>query len=360
MPYRDQFNFDDLFDLTEDLICIISNDGYFRRVNPKVCQTLGYSAEELYALPVDSFIHPDDLPYTEEGRRHLRSNKPLIEFENRYVSRQGETIWLSWTSIPVLNTGVIFAIGRNVTARKKIEEQRNQHLNELSKINSELKRMIYTTSHDLRSPVGGLVFALKMLDESKVGMEDVADMLALVKTSVNTLYSKLNSYVDTIIENNLNNKEIHVVNLQQCLDNVLGTLKMTIDGSDAEILADFSAFSAIKFNTAYLESVFLNLISNSIKYRKPGSRPNIIISTRIVNGCPELLVRDNGLGIDMEKHGKYVFGFNKTFHHNPDAKGVGLYLVQSQLQKLGASIRLESKLNDGCCFIISFPVEAAV
>ncbi|RYD88760.1 MAG: PAS domain S-box protein, partial [Sphingobacteriales bacterium] len=111
-----------LFDLSPDLLCIAGYDGYFKKINPAVSKTLGYTNEELFARPINSFVHPDDQEITSKNRQRIREDNPLINFENRYLTKSGETVWLSWTSMPIKRDQMVFAIAKIINHKKKIEE----------------------------------------------------------------------------------------------------------------------------------------------------------------------------------------------------------------------------------------------
>src|SRR5438874_7060823 len=98
-----KFNFERFFELSADLFCIGGYDGYFKRINPTVSKTLGYTNEELFSRPINSFVHPEDQILTERIRDSIRHDIPLLNFENRYITKGGEVIWLNWTAMPVDN-----------------------------------------------------------------------------------------------------------------------------------------------------------------------------------------------------------------------------------------------------------------
>ena len=105
---------------------------------------------------------------------------------------------------------------------------------------------------------------------------------------------------------------------------------------------------------AYLESILLNLVSNAIKYRQPDINPLVIVKSYIKDGFKTLAVKDNGQGIDLEKYGTKVFGLYKTFHANPQAHGIGLFMTKNQVEAMGGSIQVESEPGLGTTFIIKF------
>ena len=109
--------------MTPDLVCITGKDGYFRKVNRSVIEKLGYTESELMSRHVSTFMHPDDMQQTLRQREELLAGKHLINFRNRYLTKAGATIWLEWTSIYFPDNEEVFAIAKEVTERKKLEEE---------------------------------------------------------------------------------------------------------------------------------------------------------------------------------------------------------------------------------------------
>lgn len=116
------FDLEYFFEVTPDLLCIAGFDGYFKKINPAVSKTLGYTDEELFAAPINSFVHPDDQDTTKSKRTLLSEGKSLLNFENRYLTKDGATVWLSWTSVPIMRDSLVFAIAKDITYRKQLEE----------------------------------------------------------------------------------------------------------------------------------------------------------------------------------------------------------------------------------------------
>lgn len=116
------FNLERYIELSPDFICIAGYDGYFKKINPAVSKTLGYSNEELFARPIDDFIHPADKETTKLKRASIIKNNPLLSYENRYLTKNGDVIWLIWTSIPISSEKVVFAIAKDITSKKRLEE----------------------------------------------------------------------------------------------------------------------------------------------------------------------------------------------------------------------------------------------
>jgi signal transduction histidine kinase len=135
--------------------------------------------------------------------------------------------------------------------------------------------------------------------------------------------------------------------VQQSLSSLLLSTKTIIN-------VNFSEVKKIVFNKSYLESIFLNLITNSIKYARPDCLPVISIYSKQADGISQLIFCDNGQGFDMDKVKDKIFGFHQKFNYHHDSKGIGLYLVYNHIISLGGRIAVESNINEGAKFIISF------
>jgi len=351
---NETFDLDLFVQLSPDLICIAGYDGFFKKINPSVSNTLGYTQEELLSRPINDFVYTEDKVATSESRESVKRSIPLINFENRYVTKTGEILWLSWTSIGIEEQQVVFAIAKNITHKKRLLDDRNSLLTDLTKINSELKQLAYTTLHDLRSPVNSLLSVFSLLEDKQVDNAEAVELLDILKQSAEHLRDTLNINLDTLIQKKSLNIELHKISLTESFNTVERSLRSLIIDTKTEISLDFTEADVIHFNKTYLDSIILNLISNSIKYAKPNTYPKISLHSERVNGAVVLVVKDEGLGFDMEKVKDRIFGFNQTFHDHKDSKGIGLYLVYNHLKSLGGHIGIDSRMNEGATFTITF------
>ncbi|MCK0144708.1 PAS domain-containing sensor histidine kinase [Arenibacter sp. F26102] len=342
------------FNLSMDLLCIAGFDGYFKKVNPALIQLLGYSEEELFSRKIREFIYEEDRDLTARYRDNLTNNVPLVNYENRYVCKSGEIIWLHWTSIPLEDENLIYAIAKNITHKKKLEKERIDHLVKLVNKNQELKQLNYTTSHDLRSPVNNLLSIFGFLDFSKIDDTDVLETLDYMKMATEGLNKSLNKYVDLLSKKDTAKLDLEEVDFKLALKQVKLSISSLLNNANVTFNVDFSALKGVQYNINFMESIFLNLLTNSIKYARPDVAPVISITSRVEEGRKQLIYTDNGLGFDMEKFGDKIFGLNQKFHHNGDSKGVGLYLVYNHITSLGGTIAIESEVNKGVTFTITF------
>lgn len=350
----DPHNLDLFFELSPDLLCIAGYDGYFKKINPAVSKLLGYSNEELFSRPINDFVYEEDKGVTAQVRYELTRSNPLYNFENRYVKKNGEVVWLSWTSYPVEDDQVIFAIAKNVTHKKRFEEERNALLTNLTKINKELKQLTYTTSHDLRPPINNLLSVFNLLDISKINDQQTIEIIEMLKSASERMRQTINHYVDSISTKEQLYASEEPLDLDESLEVVLQSIDTLVQDSGTTIKANFSELKKVHFNHAYLKSIMLNLITNSIKYARPDCPPVVSVSSRRKNGVAQLIISDNGMGFDMEKVKGKIFGLNQQFHDHKDSKGIGLYLVYNHVTSLGGQIDVESQVNKGTKFTISF------
>ena len=121
---RDAADYDRLFNLSLDLLCIAGLDGYFKRVNPSWTRVMGWSEAELLAHPVEYFMHPEDRARTLAARASLAEGKPVRGLENRYLCKDGSYRWLSWQSVVEPGAATVFAIARDITERRLLEDER--------------------------------------------------------------------------------------------------------------------------------------------------------------------------------------------------------------------------------------------
>jgi len=159
--------------------------------------------------------------------------------------------------------------------------------------------------------------------------------------------------INTIREIRKDNTAVNSeINLEEQLKLLKSNIENDITNTHTEIKADFSEVNTIYSVKPYIDSILFNLIHNAIKYRHPDRKPCIIIKTKLEDDFVCLIIKDNGLGIDLRLHQKNVFNLYKRFHTHVEGKGMGLYLVKTQIVALGGKIEIDSNLNEGTTFKI--------
>ncbi len=288
----------------------------------------------------------------------FRTYKP-VEFEALNYRKGGEEYWVYTNMIPVVNQKGEYShwisIQRDTTRNKKREIERDQLVKDLTRTNQELKQFSFITSHNMRAPLTNLMAILELLDVSKIEDPMTLKLLDGFRISTDHLNTTLNDLVEILIIKEKDSVDQVWVSFEETCRNVQESIKSQIVDSGAMIHTNFAVASGTRFNPAYMESIFLNLITNSIKFSKKDSKPIIFIYSVELENYTQLIFEDNGLGFNMAKVQNKIFGLYQKFHNHPDSKGIGLYLVHSQITSLGGFIEVESEENEGTKFIISFP-----
>ena len=223
----------------------------------------------------------------------------------------------------------------------------------LENANRKLSDFAHIASHNLRAPVSNLNSLLYFHKESN-DPEDRYEIMEKLEITANNLNDTMNTLIDALKTKSDTREANEILTFRDVLDKTKETISTKIQESAAEISYDFDKAPQILYNPIYLESIFLNLLTNSIKYKSPDREPKINIKTLNKNGKVQLLFQDNGLGINMERNGDKLFGLNKTFHRHPEAKGVGLFMTRTQIESMGGTITAKSEVDKGVLFTVTF------
>jgi light-regulated signal transduction histidine kinase (bacteriophytochrome) len=153
--------------------------------------------------------------------------------------------------------------------------------------------------------------------------------------------------------------EVHAkedVPIHEIVDSICQALQTQIDESHARIAMDVKDIQVFYTIRSYFYSILYNLISNAIKYRSPRRNPAIEISTFRTRTTCGIRVRDNGMGIDLDRFGDKIFMLYQRFHLEVEGKGMGLHMVKTQVNSLNGSIDIKSTPGIGTTFTIHFPL----
>jgi len=129
------------FDLSVDMLCVLGFNGFFRRLNGAWERTLGYTIDELRSRPFIDFVHPDDRVRTLSQNGKVRGGGQALEFENRYICKDGSFRWLKWNATPDFSQQLIYSVARDVTAAKHADEERERLLGELQSALAEIRML---------------------------------------------------------------------------------------------------------------------------------------------------------------------------------------------------------------------------
>ena len=308
-------------------------------------------------------IYPDDFERVYNGFLEMISGKHGANWEDeyRYIRADGSIAFIydrgnvifDKQNEPVRFVGVM----QDITLKKEMEAERESLVRELMKSNADFKQFSLVTSHNLRSPVSNILSILDIIDYNALSSFN-KEMLELLKVSCRQIQSTVNDLSDILISKNTN-VEIEFIDLEKMLIEIKSIFFTDLNNVGGVIVAAF-AVPQIFFNKTYLNSIFINLVSNAIKYRSARRKLVInITSTKTENRIDTLTFSDNGIGIDLSQHKNEVFGLYQRFNNKTEGHGLGLFIVKSQVTALGGSIRVESEVDKGTTFIITFKKKRA-
>ncbi len=226
------------------------------------------------------------------------------------------------------------------------------------KINEQNKRLLNFSnivSHNLKSYSNNLSSILNLF--SAADSEDEKNKMFGFLLRISDGFSSTVNHLSEIVKSQNLAKIIPVrINLNEYLEVAKEILLVQIESTNAVIKNNVDSKIEILANPAYIESILLNLLTNAIKYKQPDKPPIIELTCIEEAGKVMLKIKDNGIGINMEKYGDDLFGMYKTFHGNSDAEGIGLFITKYQIETIGGQIEVDSKENVGTTFTITFNI----
>ena len=249
---------------------------------------------------------------------------------------------------------------KNLLLSKRTNElqENNKHIesinHRLETRNKQLSEFNYLVSHNLRAPVTSMSVIVELIKNEKDprNIFHLLPKLEKITDSITELTNDIGEYISLLDEKGV---ELEEINLEKLIHQVKNEFsEMLLENSNFEVKLKLDAWKHVLFSKFHLQSILQNFISNAIKYRKNDTTSYIQFETQLENNHKILYVKDNGIGIDLKKHGKSIFKLYKRFHRNISGKGIGLFLIKSQLEALDASISISSEKGVGTTFKINF------
>jgi len=285
----------------------------------------------------------------------LSSMNESLHERTREVERQNVQLVQAQQTIHEQNATLV-SYSKNLEAEidKRTREIKDTN-NELIRHNNQLEQFAFTVSHNLRAPIArllGLTELMKMT--TNVEKEAVLRRIEQSSKDLDVIIHDLTRILD--IKSGIQ-KTLDRVDLKEQVEKILMRLENVIRESGAVIEVNFSEVRVIRSVSTYIDSVLYNLINNAIKYSSPDRQNPISISSSLRNDAVVISVKDNGIGIELDKYGSQLFGLYKRFNTHTEGKGLGLYLVKVQVESLNGHIEVESVLGEGTTFRILLPLD---
>lgn len=308
--------------------------------------------------PLLAFIQECKKSKAKSAVLHVLSTGKTFCEESCFRLPNGGRIWLKVQMSLILNSqkdilGLTIAL-TDITQQKRLILEKEAMNKRLAQRNEVLEQFAYIVSHNLRAPLANILGLSQLI--SQLNPQD--DLFGETTQGLHQSSANLDQVVkdlNAILEMRDGIEVVEVqVNLEELVHEALDTLGWRNE-PNLQINLSFHEFPTVRGIKAYLLSIFTNLIGNSIKYSKENSPVIIELSSSIKRGKVIVNFKDNGIGIDLKKHGDNIFKLYKRFHSHKEGRGMGLYMVHSQILALGGEIKIDSEVGKGTSFTIELP-----
>jgi len=337
-----------------------SISGKILETNTKYGELLGYTAEELSSFDYMQLTHPEDIQEDYTNMQRINSGE-IREYEinKRIIKKNGDIVWVKLTVSTLRENGLgpeeHVALIEDVTEKRLSELNLNKSYQMVLDQNKRLLNFSFIVSHNLRSHSSNIQAILSLYDlaECDKEKESYVELLSKVGVALDQTLFDLNEVVsiqanaDLIVEPLL---------ISDYLKITLDLLQVQIQNKKAIIRQEIPEEMLVNFNPAYMESVLLNFLSNALRYSDLQRTPEILISGTRENGNWVLEISDNGIGIDMDRHGEQLFGMYKSFTDSPKSRGMGLFITKNQMDAMGGKVTVESQVDIGTTFKLHFSI----
>ena len=334
------------FEVSMSLLCTADAEtNTFIDLNPAWESVLGWTRDELRSRPFMEFIHPDDLAPTFAVIQDMMDRQlDAVNFENRYLHKDGHWVWLSWFGR--IRNGSFYSTAHDITAYKESERR-------LEAANEELRHIAYAASHDLAEPLRGITGHLSFIAEQEVAPE-VQDRLKFVKAAADRMQALLDGLLRLSRIDSAGHKG-EVMSLLKPLHDALEVLSDRVAETGANVVVQ-GAWPALRIDPAQIAQVFQNLLSNSMKYAD--GPPEIIVSAVAVDAGFRFTVVDNGVGFEPSRADRAFQLFQRLHRRSKyPGMGIGLALVKRIVLRHAGDIGIESAVGKGTTVWFWLPQE---
>jgi PAS domain S-box-containing protein len=313
---------------------------------------------EVGTLMTDYF-KPERLPFIRQMLDRVVAGE-TINYELSFPKKNGTTYWyeIRWLNVKNsenANWGFIL-VNKDITETKLAALEREKIAADLIQHNSDLKQFTYIVSHNLRAPVANIIGLAEILKDEDLDNDTRYQIVDKVCSSIKNIDTVINDLNQILQARELMNERKEMVHFGGLIEAIKANVYTTLPNNYVTFEYSFEEVTGLFTIRSYMYSILYNLVSNSIKYRRPGVPPIISIKTFKRDDKLEIRFKDNGKGIDLEKNRQHLFGLYRRFDTSTEGKGMGLFMVKTQVEALGGTIQIESAVNQGTEFIIQLTI----
>ncbi|NVK05815.1 MAG: PAS domain-containing protein [Flavobacteriia bacterium] len=304
-----------------------------------------------------NFYHPDDQDRIRKDFQAAVEEKKPYNDVYRFITAKGNEIYVQGIGIPIENeegkVSTVRGIFQDIDERKRAELLMEETLAIATEQNQKLINFAHIVSHNLRNHTSNLEMLVDFALNTKV-KEDRDELLMKIGEVSNNLSDTIAHLNEIVKVQNTVNKHVERINITSSVLKILDVLSGDMKKAEAYCDIQLPDDLFCHFAPAYLDSIFLNLFSNALRYQSPDRKLHLKVSQEEDEEYIMVHVADNGLGIDLKKHKNRIFRLYSTFHSHPDSRGVGLYISKSQMESLGGKLTVESEPGVGTTFTLHF------
>jgi PAS domain S-box-containing protein len=355
---KNEHKFRALIQNTFDAIIVVNEDLEMIFVSDSMYNVTGYTPEELLGVKDFTFAHPDDAARVHELLGRISKQPGLSEsIEYRRLRKDGTYMWCERIITNLLHDPSIRGFVsnlRDIDERKKYEEALKASNVELKKSNMELDKFVYSVSHDLRAPLSSIL-GLVEFSETETTDPAVLEDYRSIKKSV----KKLDGFIQDILDYSRNSRlEIkkEKINFTEVLNDVTSNLKfMSQAKGNVDIRMNIQNGADFYTDKNRICIILNNLVSNAIRYYNPLTNNSFVEISVIPDELnAQIIVRDNGIGIDKKYHER-IFDMFYRVSKRSVGSGLGLYIVKETIARLNGSLEFESEPGIGTTFHVIIP-----
>ncbi|HAP02174.1 MAG TPA: hypothetical protein DCQ93_09655, partial [Bacteroidetes bacterium] len=355
---------ENIFQLSQDLLCIATLEGRFLKTSNSFTNLLGYSKEELLKIPFLDLIHPDDIESTYKEMAKLAQGETVIDFQNRYRTKDGNYILLSWEANVSHNDNLIYASATDITHKKEVEEQMIQSKIEIEKAKAK-NSFLANMSHEIRTPLNAIIGFNDLLKDTKLTNEQLRHV-DIISSALNNLRTIINDILDiSKLESGKFELEKRSFRIEKLLKQVIQMQSLNAKSKKLKIILSYDSEipEFIVGDETRLTQILVNLISNAIKFTQQGQIEVHVteLSKDNENVTIQFRVKDTGIGIEPSKLNLIFERFTQAEDYTTrvfGGTGLGLNIVKSLVELFNGKLDVKSTPGIGSefSFEINFPI----